>query len=258
MKSASPIAALLRSLLTASIALCPAGLALATDLEVGTEFLYPTEFEVRPATVSGNGQIIQEAVVVPMNFQARVVGIRLSVEAIVSSANTALRSLEQEKMNGNTPLMVAATAGDDQAVRRLVFKGAGVNAKNNFGSTALMGASAGGFEDIVKLLLVKDAKPNLKSNSGCTALMFAARNGHLPVVRLLLDAGANPNESDQQGLKPLMYAVVGANAEVVSLLIEKGAEVNSTDLNGATPLRLAARQNDADLVVLLARAGAKR
>ncbi|MEI6149121.1 MAG: hypothetical protein WCS01_08505 [bacterium] len=43
----------------------------------GTEFRYPTEFEIRPAVMDASGKIIQPALVIPRNFQTRTSGISI-------------------------------------------------------------------------------------------------------------------------------------------------------------------------------------
>jgi uncharacterized protein len=225
----------------------------AGDVTFSTDYVYPTEFELVPGVIDASGRAITETVVVPRNFQTREVGIRMSVEATVSdlsAPSAALASLEGTR-NGNTPLMLAATAGDLSAVRRLLGRGASVNAKNYRGSTALMGASAGGFEDVVRLLLAGSANVNSKAGDGSTALMFAARNGHTDVVKLLLQKGAEPNAFDNSGLTALMYAVDGGHAETVQALLAGGANGNVRDRHGTTPLKLAAFRADEDVAALL-------
>ena len=249
--------------LTSFIALV-AGFACATDLHVGTEYRYPTSFQViggqMQTGVNGNG-VVQETVVVPQDFQTREVGIVFSVEATVSGLNagaTTIASLEQRNKNGNTELMIAATLGDLEQVKRLLARGAMVNAKNNYGSTALMGAAAGGFTDIVALLLAHGALPNSKSSDGSTALMFAAKNGQSEVVQQLIEKGASVNDSTRDGFSPLLFAINNGSDDVVRLLLEKGARKDVQDRHGTTPLALASAKKDEAMIVLLTRGPAPK
>ena len=176
------------------------GTSRATELEVTTEYIYPTAYEVRggqiQTTPNGRTGFVQEMVVVPTAFATRKVGVVFSVEATVSGMNRdakVIGALEPRNKNGNTELMIAATRGNLDEVRNLLNRGALVNTRNNFGSTALMGAAAGGYDEIVQSLVAKNARTDIKTRNGSTALMFAAKNGQLRVVEQLLAAGANVN-----------------------------------------------------------------
>lgn len=248
----------------AALALAAALCAPGTELRVTTEYRYPTRYEIRGGqfVVGPRGQtLVQEAIVVPTDFATREVGVVMSVEAVVSPmghGSVTIASLEQGNRNGNTELMLAATSGDLEKVRRLLQKGVIVNARNYYGSTALMGAAAGGFDNVVRALLMKGAFPNSKSNTGSTPLMFAARNGHAGVVKLLLQAGAKVNDSDTEGISPLMYGVESGSRGVVQALIEAGAKVEYRDRHGTTPVRLAEAGKYDDILVLLTRSGPRK
>ncbi len=76
----------------------------------------------------------------------------------------------KEPPGGGTPLLVAATFGQVEAVKFLIEKGANVNAKSNDGATALHGAAFFCHTEIVKLLLDKGAEANAKNIRGETPL----------------------------------------------------------------------------------------
>jgi len=79
----------------------------------------------------------------------------------------------KEPAGGSTPLIVAATYGQIEAVRLLIEKGADINTKNNNGSTALHAAAFLAHPEIVKLLLDKGADVNARNNRGETAIYIA-------------------------------------------------------------------------------------
>lgn len=166
----------------------------AAEIKVVTEYRYPTSFTVTPITATtaggaGNSQIVG-GIVEPGDFVTRETGTILSVNAMTATYamnNKALPRKEHKVLHGNTDLMLAATSGDAAEVKRLLNRGASVNARNKFGATALMGASAGGFDDVVKMLLDKRAYVDSSSKNNSTALMYAARNGNSDTVKLLLD-----------------------------------------------------------------------
>lgn len=228
----------------------------AAELKFVTEYRYPTAFEVVP--IGGvNGEPIG-AVVTPTDFETREVGVVMSVSVAVGLIGGMNAMVDGRFLiNGNTPLMVAATAGDLRQTRKQLKRGVDVNAENRFGSTALLGAAAGGYSDIVDMLLEYKANVNAQSKDGNTPLIFAAKNGHADVVNKLLGKGALVNTSDDTGRNALMHAVAQGHAAVVQTLLKNGARADTKDRDGVTPLMLAQKHNHRDIVVLLTRGGKK-
>lgn len=93
---------------------------------------------------------------------------------------------------GNTPLLLAATAGFAEGVRVLLTVRARVDLANRAGETPLIKAVQARDADIAKQLLDAGANPDLTDNAaGYSARQYAAqdpRGG--PLVRLLKDAPA--------------------------------------------------------------------
>ena len=88
--------------------------------------------------------------------------------------------------NGNTPLIfIIHKIGNLEITKRLIAKGAVVNAQNRTGETALMYAAWSGYSEIVQLLLKNRADATLKNRQGDTALMLAESRGHLAIVQML-------------------------------------------------------------------------
>ena len=188
----------------------------------------------------------------------RTVSISTTVYVSLDNFATVAEKMQVRRVNGNSDLMVAATAGEIEAVRTLLAKNAMVNTKNMYGSTALMGAAAGGHDEIVKLLLARKAQVNLKNNQGYTALMLAASGGHESTAQLLLDNKAPPDVADAVNRTALMYAIHGGYENVAKLLITHGARTDYTDRAGVSPLSLAASRKDhTNIVVLLTRVPAR-
>ena len=90
---------------------------------------------------------------------------------------------------GNTPLILMIhKTGNLEITRRLLEKGAIVNAQNRTGETALMYAAWRGHFDIVLLLLENRADASLKNKREDTALDLAESKGHLEIVQMLRSA----------------------------------------------------------------------
>ncbi|MEJ2226083.1 MAG: ankyrin repeat domain-containing protein [Syntrophobacterales bacterium] len=135
----------------------------------------------------------------------------------------------------NEDLVSASIRGNLPEVKRLLDKGADVNAKIELGGstgtpqlggyTALMGASFSGNREIVALLLDKGADVNAKNDLGMTALMEAAGSGNPEVVQLLLDKGADVNAMSKTKRTALGEALMmGPYPEIRKILIKAGAD----------------------------------
>ena len=88
--------------------------------------------------------------------------------------------------NGNTPLIfIIHKTGNLEITKRLIAKGAVINAQNRTGETALMYAAWRGYSKIVEFLIEHHADATLKNRQGDTALTLAKSKGHLDIVRML-------------------------------------------------------------------------
>jgi len=139
-------------------------------------------------------------------------------------------SLEEE-------LFEAIQARDGYKVKRLLEKGANINAKDNIGWTPLHFAAYHGITDIVRLLLEHGADINARDADGLTPLHIAAALGHVDAVRLLLRKGADPGARDNRGRTPLDLAREGGHAEAIRIIeesrITKFAEEPSSPPKGS-------------------------
>lgn len=111
---------------------------------------------------------------------------------------------EQTTSAGETPLLMAALAGDPVWTRRLVERGARLVSPSGW-SAVHYAASAERPEALAWLL---DRRPPLDvpAPNGNTALMMAARWGDQRNVGLLLDAGADPTPRNRQGFSAADFA----------------------------------------------------
>jgi uncharacterized protein len=123
---------------------------------------------------------------------------------------------------GTTPLIRAAKAGDNGAVKLLLAHGARVDLPNSLGITPLMAAAGVGSTTIDirarfrneqqcietgKQLIAAGANVNAANENGQTALHGAALWGWTAYVQFLADSGANLLATDRGGMKPLDIAL---------------------------------------------------
>ena len=94
-------------------------------------------------------------------------------------------------VNGITPLMAAAHAGQTEVVGSLLAKGADdLHAVDRLKKNAMTYAAGQGQTEIVVLLLKAGVDPNAIYEHELTALMWAAGYGKTETVKALLAAGA--------------------------------------------------------------------
>jgi ankyrin repeat protein len=164
---------------------------------------------------------------------------------------------------GRTPLIVAAHAGQRDAMRALVAAGADPNAFDRDRYDILtIAAVANDVPTLETALAVGGRATNVTSPYDGTALIAAAHLGHDAVVRMLIRAGAPLDHVNNLGWTAVIESIVlgdGGARHVSTLraLVDAGANVNLADKSGTTPLALARARGHKEMVALLAQAGAR-
>lgn len=146
-------------------------------------------------------------------------------------------------------LIDAVRKSDIAAVKTLLEKGAGANAKYRYDRSVLSIAADRGNIEIVKLLLDRGADPNSKDTFyGATAMTWAVSKNHVDVVRLLLAKGADAGRDSA-----LNYGVTRGHMDIVKTVLDRGSVPQAT-LN--TALSRALRSNQNEIAEALKKAGA--
>ncbi|MQL74593.1 hypothetical protein Taro_006984 [Colocasia esculenta] len=182
--------------------------------------------------------------------------------------------------DGDTPLHVAAAAGDEATARLLLRRGglACKGARNARGLTAcdvaaergqgrrlldalglgdrLHAAARKGDAAAVRRLVEAGAAVDGRDQHGWTALMRAGFKGRVGVMRALLEAGAAVDAREGEGYTALHCAVEGGQAEAAVLLVKRGADVGATTAKGATAMQIADELGDVHIARILAQGGA--
>ncbi|KAH9515488.1 Ankyrin repeat and SAM domain-containing protein 6 [Bulinus truncatus] len=142
----------------------------------------------------------------------------------------------------NTALQVAAANGNEQVIRLLIKRGAGLDKANIFGWTPLLQAARYGHTNIVALLHQHQADINAKTRYGASAMTLAAKGGHVQTVKFLIESGLDMNDvGDGCEFTPLLVAAQHGHDAVLRVLLDRGCDVNfSTPSTGLTPLMTAA------------------
>jgi ankyrin repeat protein len=161
-----------------------------------------------------------------------------------------------------TPLMWACRNDNQDLVRKLIMKGAQIDARGVDGGaieappparrTALMQAAYAGDPEIVELLLRSGAKPSLADDAGVTALMLATIRDRTRIMKDLLKAGCDANAKHHgTGRTALMLAALLDRGEAAKLLLTFGADKSSRDSAGATALEIAQVAGSKRVIALL-------
>ncbi len=132
-------------------------------------------------------------------------------------------AVNEQLVNGITPLHIAAAINSKQSVAFLLAIGAEINAKTTSGFTPLHWAANKDSADSAELLISMGADVNSQSNKGLTPLHWAANHNSSNVVKLLIMSGADIYKTTSKGYKPLHWAVMEDSNAVYPMLLFKEA-----------------------------------
>ncbi|KDO16625.1 hypothetical protein SPRG_17869, partial [Saprolegnia parasitica CBS 223.65] len=170
--------------------------------------------------------------------------------------------LADVKLHGLTPevagpslLVLAARAGDLEAVDSLLVVGLDVNAIVAQDTTPLITAVQSEHTEIVRSLLRHGADPNVAPPSGVTALQEACRHGLTDIVTALLEHGADTEACADNGNTALMLATRRGWDDLVTYLAPR-CNVNAVAAHGYSAVAIAAAAGNLALVHALYSVGA--
>ncbi len=128
---------------------------------------------------------------------------------------------------GLTPLMVACTLGNVDAVTKLLSKGADINARStqsrNHGGTPLMYAAKYGNEACFDALLAAEADYSLRDEDGHSVAATALGNGNMAIINKVLALGFVLEEEIKTVDWILSSPIYDGDIDLFKLLIKHGA-----------------------------------
>ncbi|MDZ7661889.1 ankyrin repeat domain-containing protein [Thiohalophilus sp.] len=161
--------------------------------------------------------------------------------------------LEARDGRGRTPLYLAAEQGDLETVRRLLDKGAMVDARDNCLWTPLMRAAQNGHLAVVQALLQAGADINVKDKDGYHALTAVVITNQVAMLEYLIEQGiALDAQDDERGWTALMWAASEGRGKMVEILLENGADRAIQSIDGKTALDLALEHHHVKIATRLA------
>jgi ankyrin repeat protein len=169
--------------------------------------------------------------------------------------NKSLVNLLDKRMN--TPLHLAAEAGNVEIAQLLINSGANLNAQDDMGRTPLHRSTS--FRpnlEMIDLLIQNGVDTNILDNDGNPAVSSVVDGIKIDAVKKIIEGGYRINKKLTYQSTILHQAAEGGNVDLIDYLIEKGADVNVSNVYGVTPLHVTAVYGHKEAAELLLTAGA--
>jgi ankyrin repeat protein len=130
---------------------------------------------------------------------------------------------QHEELNGNTPILLAISAGNVEMVRLLASHTPDFSITNWEDQFEVwLKARAAGSKEIADILVENGAEEKLDD-----ALTHAASSGLLDLATSMLDEGAD-SDGNHWGTPPILTAASSGHLDIVELLAERGANIHAT------------------------------
>jgi ankyrin repeat protein len=137
--------------------------------------------------------------------------------------------LNQTDENRNTPLSLAAAAGQLPLVREMLRQGAQLDQTGTNGMTPLAAATWHGHELVVRDLLRSGARLDAPTLTGQLPLHVACAAGKPRIMALLVQAGANWRWVNKRGHHAVSEAAFFGQTAALQWLAEQGAVLSAPD-----------------------------
>lgn len=153
-------------------------------------------------------------------------------------------------------LIDAAWDNDVAAARRLIERGARVNAEDATQQSAYLIATSEGFVELLDLTLANGADVAALDSFNGTGLIRAAERGHATIVGRLLRADILVDHINRLGWTALHESIILGDGterylDTVRLLVAGGANLTLATGDGQSPLALAGHRGQDEVVAIL-------
>src|SRR6185369_5955611 len=112
----------------------------------------------------------------------------------------------------------------------------GVAQQGNEKEREMIAAAEGGELPVVRKLLAKGARVEARDQRGRSALLAATHRNRIDVARFLIQEGADVNAKDFIQDTPYLYAAAEGRIEILKLTLAAGADLKDTNRYRGTGL----------------------
>lgn len=150
----------------------------------------------------------------------------------------------------------AFRAGNMEAIKYCINKGAEKNSKDEEGKTIFILAAESGDLKITRFCINElDMDPKALSYKHETALMLAARTGNTSLLNYLIGLGIEMEAENSDGETALFYALEADDNAAFSFLVNNNADISHITNDKSTLLIKAAKEEQTEAMRLLLNAG---
>jgi ankyrin repeat protein len=182
--------------------------------------------------------------------------LAVAVLALHSVYATAAERLPDNPQELQAMVFESARTGDAATITRLLGRHFNLNLRDETGQTPLITAALAGQDDVARLLIDNKADVMARTNNGMTALHAAAYSGDAAIAAMLIAHGADLNDqANVAGITPLHAAAEEDHPDVVMLLVADGADIGRLEVNGYTAGSRAGWREHWQIVSYLLRSG---
>ena len=180
------------------------------------------------------------------------VAITVLQSAFPAAADTAPSDPQKKE----AAIFAAAEKGDVATLKQLIGSGVDVDLRDGTGQTPLLAAALARQDEIARVLIEAHADVKARTSKGMTALHAAAYVGDVEIAEMLVAHGADINDqANIAGITPLFAAAEENHPDVVKALIKDGADVARLEVNGYTAGSRAGWREHWDVLRILLRSG---
>ncbi len=165
--------------------------------------------------------------------------------------------VNEQTLDGYSPLTLAARNGDERTLSLLLQSGAIIQASTATKRTLVHAAAAGGNVKILDLALAKGLPADTADATGKTPLMTATFFNRIELMKALLKKSVKVNARDKLGQTVVHKAAGEGHTDALRLLLANDAKLDVADRDGNTPLHTAAIQGRLEAAKALLKGGAK-
>ena len=196
---------------------------------------------------------------IPIGKQ-RNTSLNIGKVLIYQSHNFRGADINKWSVDGITPIMAAAIEGHDEAVDKLLSKGASLDIYDKDDTSVLFHAAQMNRITVLQSLLNHpDGKDLLEVTDQYDNLPIhvAAKEGNLESVRVLIEAGSSIDRKNEDEQTPIHLAAIHGRVDVVGELLKKDrSAILDEDENSNTALHLACTNKKYKTAELLLKSGA--